>query len=455
MFVKKILYALALVPVVLAQAETFDIATFTAPMGWKRMSAPGYIAFEDRRVLNGKQELCQIFLFTSKDRRATPEQNFQVEWDEKIANQAGVTTRPRPQTDKSGEGWLTSTGFTDVMQQGVPMRYVLVSTVGYGKSASVVVAMSGTSHSDAVDKFFRGLDYHAGAATTQQQPQQPTDPHASATLANYVYSVPEQWTRNETRDAIVLQSPTYGNGEFCRVAMLPMQAATGSLADDALNIFRNLFKADPLTSTPAPSPKLYRGISPQGWEYFMIRKSVGGNYGDYQKLIQAIVLVVKLGNQLAPVVGTGKDSLISNCFGESIRDYWPNFFYSLRFRNAPSSPGAQAALKQKLVGKWTMATGGVGLQNIFHADGRYLGGAASRTETPAGNRQILVTTTGWFGDGSYTINGNTLTMNRDDGKRFVKLFRVEELSKDSGRTWKESMCQIDPGASGEVCYHKD
>ena len=46
------------------------------------------------------------------------------------------------------------------------------------------------------------------------------------------------------------------------------------------------------------------------------------------------------------------------------------------------------------------------------------------------------------------------------GRRFpvediTAQFRLEQESKDFGRSWTDSMCLLGPGSSGEVCYKRD
>ena len=65
------------------------------------------------------------------------------------------------------------------------------------------------------------------------------------------------------------------------------------------------------------------------------------------------------------------------------------------------------------------------------------------------------TTRAFFGNGSYALDGNTMVMTRDDYERSTFFFRVQQASDDSGRTWKDELCLLTPGSSGEVCYRKE
>jgi hypothetical protein len=47
-----------------------------------------------------------------------------------------------------------------------------------------------------------------------------------------------------------------------------------------------------------------------------------------------------------------------------------------------------------------------------------------------------------------------LVLKRDDSMRFAYFFRVEQVSRDSGRTWGDELSLMEPGASGEVSFRR-
>ena len=162
--------------------------------------------------------------------------------------------------------------------------------------------------------------------------------------------------------------------------------------------------------------------------------------------IGAIVMVAKIGRDLATVVGTSKNFQVSNCFGELVRDVWPSFFAGLQFKNATATSQTQADMRQKLAGVWITATATVGLRYEFSADGRYADAVGVRQRT---------TTQTFFGNGSYSFDGNTLVMTDDDKRRTTAQFRLEQQSRDFGRSWTDTLCLLTPGSSGDVCYNRD
>ena len=65
-----------------------------------------------------------------------------------------------------------------------------------------------------------------------------------------------------------------------------------------------------------------------------------------------------------------------------------------------------------------MATGSMGMAYTFQVNGLYADTTATQYRTRVSSSEVLATTTGFFGDRAYSIDGNRLVMKRDDSKRF-------------------------------------
>jgi hypothetical protein len=465
------------------QLETFDIATFVPPAGWNRAEANGILLLQDRRILQGRAIFCQIYLFPSQPSYPLQAFSFQFEWDRKVAKPLGLTPLTKPESESTSDGWHVFTGRADYLRQGVPMRTILVTAVGFGKVASVMVTVSPNSYEREVEEFFKNLNFNAnvgravrgpanggpanpgpanggpanpGGAFPSGQSTQAATAGASGggSLASYLYAIPPQWTRGESPQGIVLASPVFNNGEHCQLMMLPLHAASQPLADEAIRAFADIFKADPLSTYPSPPPRLARGTSPQGWDYFLIRKLVGGQEGE-SRTQGATLLKAKVGDQIATIVGMSKDFMVSQCFGLLRADVWPAFFYGLQFKEAQASTQSRAALQQRLAGTWTTATATVGLGYTFQANGRYATTGTTRYAYPALNGNTTQTTQAFFGDGAYSFDGNTIILTGDDHRRSTQFFRLQQVSTDSGQRWQDELCLMDQAGGGEVCYRRD
>jgi hypothetical protein len=268
-FLLPLLISLPLVQTMFAQTQTFDIATFVPPRGWPQSQSNGVLVLQDRRTVRGRVEFCQIYLFPSQPSNASATANFQAEWEAKVARIFGITGRPSPQTQTTPDGWTALIAPADFVWQGVPTRAILVTTTGLGRSVSVLVTLSPNTYQTEIDNFFRDLNFHAntGGQNPLRQPARPAAPEApgapnskpdssaGGSVASYVYTIPDGWTRQELPDRIALISPVYSAGDRCQLTLLPMRPSSRPLDEEAIGTFRQIFNADPLTSYLVRGPR--------------------------------------------------------------------------------------------------------------------------------------------------------------------------------------------------------
>jgi hypothetical protein len=179
--------------------------------------------------------------------------------------------------------------------------------------------------------------------------------------------------------------------------------------------------------------------------------------GQWETLV-GFVMVAKLSGNLAVVSGLSKVPLVSACFGELRPSVWPRYFYSLRFRSWPvidQSP----AMAARLAGAWTSATGNAADQYQFNASGRYGSAAAVQNYSRISSTEVLQTTQGFFGNGSYSLKENMITLSSDGGTPETAFFRLESESHDGGRSWIDVLYllrrSVVDGSEYEVRYTKN
>jgi hypothetical protein len=290
---------------------------------------------------------------------------------------------------------------------------------------------------------------------------QPAGQRDSFGLASYV--VPPGWQRINNPSnprAATYQSPVYNGGEVCRIAVFPPMPSSGNIVDESRRVFAGMMGVDPLANSGPPFPytKVIRGLSPEGWSYHVIKHSINGRFGEYGRLYGTTTLAVQVGNQTQIFVGTGKDPQVSQCFGELVRDAWPAFFASLHFNTRPT-PQQEQAFRASLTGTWSAATASSGGQYTFTPLGRYLSTAAFMQRTPAGTGLVLETTSAYFGNGRYSVQGNVLILTPDNGRGVPQraMIRVEQESSDLGvqlgSRWTDHLCLLE--GPGEACYSRN
>jgi hypothetical protein len=91
----------------------------------------------------------------------------------------------------------------------------------------------------------------------------------------------------------------------------------------------------------------------------------------------------------------------------------------------------------KMAGTWTAASATAATQYQFAANGRFGTTAAVQNYNLVGVNQVLTTTQAFFGDGAFALKENVITLMPDQGKGAQESgwVRLEEESRDAGRTW--------------------
>jgi len=261
-----------------------------------------------------------------------------------------------------------------------------------------------------------------------------------ATLDEYIFTAPAGWAAQKLSDAIMLSSPPSETNEKCLLYLLPMRPASANLLQDASNAFRDVWLRNFVLRNQTPAgfafpESIIHGYSGQGWEYVIIRRGIAQPNNPQESRL-GFVMVAKLDNRLAVISGLSKDPLVSACMGENRgTTNWPKFFYSLSFRNW--QPGDQTQTMRKLLaGEWIAATATAGDKITFAGNGRFANAAAAQ-QYHLGTNELITTTQAYFGNGSYTLRGNAITLVQDDKRITNGFFRVEQESKDEGRTWAD------------------
>ena len=272
---------------------------------------------------------------------------------------------------------------------------------------------------------------------------------AQSTFGDYTFAPPAGWTSQPAGNGLWIASPPAPSGERCTLGLWPMGQASGNLPNDVVNAWAQVFTGltirpdDPLNKTVVA-----RGVAPQGWEYIVLRRPIVSP-NDRESSLGGTVMVAAVGNRVAIVSFFSGDPNHSACYQYGYEFYpevWPRFFASLSFRGW--APGAATDLPRQVQGSWqsvsTSTGGGASLQYAFSPASRYAFIGVGQRYMALSQFEAAVWTSSTFGDGSYTIRGNELTLQPDRGNPDQYLFRLEQVSEDAGRTWTEKLFMMQP-----------
>jgi hypothetical protein len=170
------------------------------------------------------------------------------------------------------------------------------------------------------------------------------------------------------------------------------------------------------------------------------------------------VLIIDLGSQIAVITGRHERGEMV-CFCNHQYEYWRKFFNSFTVNNV-SPKKISDNFSSSIVGSWQAMGGSALTKYIFAANGRYQFIGAYSTTSRISRDMIEMRTSGFTGDGNYSINGNKLTTTHDSdkSKKDVVQYRFERVNH-GGTGWRDRLYILDKSVADgklyEVCYEKD
>jgi hypothetical protein len=434
----------------------FGPLTVTVPPGWKSQQNPFYPdQVQIIAPVSGMGQSLQVNLRTPQ-----PITQDVREYHDQFLQRISALIPPGSPQQSGVTGKFIWTRYVTQLPQGLPAAKILYSAKT-NSSLYVHIDVDATSEQlltqnlPAIEAMMRGARLEGAlpppAASSAAAPASAPPPAAAssagapasapgpATLDDYIFTAPAGWNAKRTPDGIILESPLLGTSEKCFISLWRMQPASADLVADVIRAFGGVWGSYEVRDRDGRGgdlpPVLLRGTSGQGWDYAILKRAIGPRGSPENRL--AFVLVAKLNDRLAVISGLSKDSLVSACFGELQANVWPRFFYSLSFRNWTPSGDQAAALRRRMAGVWIGGGATAASRFVFSANGRYGGSAASQQYNAINSREVLTTTTAFFGDGAYSVRGNSITLTPNGRAAENGFIRVEQESKDGGRSWAD------------------
>ena len=144
--------------------DTYDIATFTPPSGWKKQTKEGAVLFATAEEKKGIFALLTIY--ASGKSTGDPKRDFESDWHEFIAGQLHVAEKPETETGKTDGGWDSVTGAAQFQSDMGSTLVVMNTFSGFGKSFSVAAVFNDQSYLPAIERFVSSLSLEKPAANS-------------------------------------------------------------------------------------------------------------------------------------------------------------------------------------------------------------------------------------------------------------------------------------------------
>src|SRR5688572_15785076 len=139
------------------QKETFDIATYTVPNGWKKTSnttnVVGYTITN-----NQKGTYCQIGVYASTTSKGSLQADFESEWQELVVKTYKPTVKPELVPAASENGWDAQVGAAPFEFNGAQAVAMLVTASSHGRCMSIVIVTNTDAYQADIERFLESVD---------------------------------------------------------------------------------------------------------------------------------------------------------------------------------------------------------------------------------------------------------------------------------------------------------
>jgi len=189
------------------QKETFDLATYTIPLGWKKTSntenVVGYAITN-----NQKGTYCQIGIYASTNSKGSLEADFDSEWQELVVKSYKPTTKPEMVPKTSENGWDAQAGVAPFEYNGAQAAAMLVTASNNNRCMSIVVLTNTGDYQAVIEKFLESVDLKkiegSSPPVTGQEikKQSPNSPAAKSAFTFTTSNFDDGWTSTVQEDWI-------------------------------------------------------------------------------------------------------------------------------------------------------------------------------------------------------------------------------------------------------------
>ena len=174
-----------------ARAETFDLATFTAPAGTRSMGAE-FAGFTDATPTT----FAVYGIYKSVRGSGDPARDFVDEWDMLVARSLRVTGELNTETIDWPGGWKMTMGAAKVWSEQARNFVALLSVfTGYGVKGSVLVKYNDDLYRPNIDKFIASIRLAQPASGAAAAPAGPS-PASVAEGGTSVSLTSNEWYRS-------------------------------------------------------------------------------------------------------------------------------------------------------------------------------------------------------------------------------------------------------------------
>lgn len=411
-------YFTLLLTILSAHAETFDIAAFTPPPGWKAEQKSGSIGYT--HIDSATRTYCVLGIYAS-----TPVSGFAKEWDALVRRGFPAAALPPATAGRTPSG-------IDFMEGGAlafqgsqrSWAHLMVFAAG-DRSLSVLLLATDEAAMRArqtpIEGFVRSLRLSTAAPL----------PRTRTTGQRLSYQVPAGWSRSESNGTVTLARVVelgFGVKQDFRLVIMPQERTSGA----AISTYNAMWSRYTGAIFAAPAPPLPLRVRLAGGATLFYD---GGNMHLRQNNaeIDGYFYTISDGEAVVPVLG------FFNGWDEALDRALRQFFDSVRL---PGGNGRQSPLfePREIAGVWRSSS--TTLANWVDSAGNYRGDASVAT-----GETLTLRADGTYESqfaairganrirqhdvGRFTVADDMLVLAPNDGSRKQSRYRITGVGKSS------------------------
>jgi hypothetical protein len=146
-----------------AQKQSFGLASFTPPKGWKKTTTEAGMQFSIEDAQKGG--FCVITIYKDIPSGGGSKENFDAAWETVLKEMITVTAAPEMQPVQNEDGWEIQTGYSPFESDGVNGMAFLVTGSGYEKMVNLVIITNTDVYEKNITDFLESITLKKPAAT--------------------------------------------------------------------------------------------------------------------------------------------------------------------------------------------------------------------------------------------------------------------------------------------------
>jgi uncharacterized protein DUF5004 len=149
-------------------SETFDIATFQPPTGWKKVNKDGALIFNISNQQKGTYAM--VVLYGSGESSGNAKNDFEGDWQQFIVGQFGLKNKPQIEPTRNTEGWEVITGGAAFQNEQGTSVVALNTFSGFGKTFSLAAIFNSQDYVSTIEALVASIKLRKPATSSRPAP---------------------------------------------------------------------------------------------------------------------------------------------------------------------------------------------------------------------------------------------------------------------------------------------